>query len=247
MNQAKVRITLFLTILLVLVALPLHAQETELPEPTLVELTANDDAVLVGDFYASTAETPQPALLLMHQNQGRRGDWSRLLPTLIDAGYNVLTVDLRGFGDSARPTNWTSAQDDTQLWLGWLSEQPTVDATRLGTMGASIGSNLALVGCYANEACVTAVALSPGMNYFGVEPEEAVLDMGLRSVMLVASHDDPQSASAVIDLADAAGRRMVVGLQIYPRTAHGTTLLLTQPDLIPILAGWLERAFVVAS
>lgn len=247
MNPAKIRIMLFLTALLVLIVLPLQAQDEELPEPERIELTASDGGVLVGDFYASTADTPQPGLLLMHQNQGRRGDWSRLLPALIDAGYNVLTVDLRGFGDSVRPTNWTLAQDDTQLWLGWLSEQATVDATRLGTIGASIGSNLALVGCAANEACVTAVALSPGLDYFGVMPEEPVSDMELRSVMLVASHDDPQSASAVISLADAAGRRMVVGLQLYPRTAHGTTLLLTQPDLIPTLAGWLERAFVVVS
>lgn len=239
------RVSLFLLLVLFVIALPLQAQDDVLPEPTRIELTASGDAVLIGDFYTSTADTPQPALLLMHQYQGRRGDWSRLLPTLIGAGYNVLAVDLRGHGDSGRPQNWTAAQDDTQLWLGWLLDQPTVDTTRLGIIGASIGSNLALVGCVANEACVTSVALSPGMNYFDVMPEESLRDRAPRSVMLVASHDDRESASTITQLAAAAGRRTVVGLEMFVGSAHGTTLLLTQPGINAILAFWLERAFAV--
>ena len=37
-----------------------------------------------------------PAVLLMHQHNGRRRNWNPLIPALLDAGYVALAVDLVG-------------------------------------------------------------------------------------------------------------------------------------------------------
>ncbi|MBK8020213.1 MAG: alpha/beta fold hydrolase [Chloroflexi bacterium] len=230
-----------------LIAVPASAQEGAPPEPTRVELTAEDGLVLIGDFYTSASNQPQPALLLMHMYNGKRQDWQEWIAPLTAAGYNVLTVDLRGFGESGQRTNWELAQTDTQDWLDWLAEQTAVQEDRIGIIGASIGANLALVGCANNEACRTAVALSPGENYYDVEPMASIEAMGRRSILLVAAQLDRESATAVRAFDDGASSRTSVGLVLFSGTGHGTDLIRTKTILTPFVIDWLAQVLAVRS
>jgi alpha-beta hydrolase superfamily lysophospholipase len=212
--------------------------------PQRVEVTAPDEQILVGDFYAA-ADAPQggaPAVLLMHMNNGRRAEWEPLLQPLLDAGYNVLNVDLRGFGESSGQRNWESAVTDVQLWLDWLREQPGVNPDQIATIGGSIGSNLALLGCANDAGCVTAIALSPGLDYYGLKPETFLKD-GLkeRSALLIASHSDRESSVGVRQMASAATND--IGMRLYPGSLHGTTLLTGSKaaSVIPLIIGWLDE------
>ncbi|MCU0465689.1 MAG: alpha/beta fold hydrolase [Anaerolineae bacterium] len=216
-----------------------------LPEPARVEVEASDGLVLVGDLYTptETAEGGAPALLLMHQNQSRRRSWEPLLPALVEAGYVVLSVDLRGHGETGGRPDWALAQEDTQLWLTILQAVEGVSAEKIALMGASIGSNLALVGCAANEACQTAVALSPGLNFFNVQPEEAVSDgLRRRSALLIATRSDRESVEAVRQMAATSNGE--IGLRVYGGFAHGTELF--EDELVSVqrlVLSWLEETF----
>jgi acetyl esterase/lipase len=211
----------------------------------VVQVEASDGLALVGALHrpAELAEGGAPALLLMHQNQSRRASWEPLIPTLTEAGYVVLAVDLRGHGETGGRADWALAQDDTQRWLAYLQTVEGVNPEQLATLGASIGSNLALVGCAANEACVTAVALSPGLDYFGVQPEAAVSDgLRRRSALLVASRSDSDSAEAVRQMAGSSGGPL--GVRVYTGFSHGTELFEDHGDGLRALIGlWLAEAF----
>lgn len=207
----------------------------------LVELSAVDGLTLVGDYYVAEGET-RPAVLLLHQFGSNRGAWSPLIPPLLEAGYDVLAVDLRGFGDSEAPNDWELATGDVQGWLDWLREQEGVRAEAISIVGASIGSNLALIGCANDEACVTAIALSPGLNYFDTMPEESVTT-GLRerSALLVAGQSDRESAEAVKQMAMNA--RGEIGLQLFKNSTHGTDMFRVpsmRDRVIGMIVQWLD-------
>ncbi len=195
--------------------------------PMTVEIPAADGAVLVGDYYAPTVEAegdPIPVLLL-HQYGSNRRSWSLLIPDLLAQGYAVYSVDLRGFGDSARPQDFAAAQSDTQIWIDWILQQPDTADDAIYLIGASVGSNLALVGCAAHPACVTAVALSPGLDFYDVLTEPALEGLRERSALLIAAQRDRESAEAVKVLTTAAQGEL--GVQFFTGSAHGTSLLTT--------------------
>ena len=230
---------LWLTLYLLLV-LPVLAQDDSLSFET-IELSASDDLMLIGDFYVpDMMDESVPALLLMHMNGGRRSDYLPIIPALMDSGYAVLTVDLRAHGETGGGRDWDLAIEDTQYWLDWLSEQESVDASRIATIGGSIGSNLALIGCANDDNCLTAIALSPGEDYFGVMPGDSLVN-GLNA-FLVASHDDRQSAESIrAFFTDETG---YVSSRMYPGRAHGTQLFSSELESISnAIIAWLDEQF----
>lgn len=222
------------------------AQDVELPASEVVQVEAADGLVLVGDFYAVPEGGDGRAVVLIHMLSSRRSSWSPLIPALHEAGYAILNIDMRGHGDTGGRREWPAAETDMQTWLDWLREQAGIRAEAVSIVGASIGSNLALMGCAndtaANEAgCVTAIALSPGLDYQGVAAKDAVVTgLSERSALLVAAHRDSYSAISVEEMAaDAAGE---VGMRLYTGSAHGTALFRERGEAVSgMIIAWLDE------
>jgi len=162
-----------------------------------------------------------------------------VLESLAAGGYSVLAVDLRGHGQTGGTRDWELAQDDTALWVAWLREQPEVDPARISLIGASIGSNLAIRGMAADEQIVTAIALSPGLNYAGVTTEDAIETIGNRPVYLMAGQGDSESATAVKTLAALLEGDSIV--RLYKGSAHGTNMLGREKTMPQEIVAWLDR------
>jgi pimeloyl-ACP methyl ester carboxylesterase len=230
---------LLLLLSLLILGLPSFAQADLAGEE--IQLEAEDGLMLAGDFYrpGEIAE-PLPSILLMHQNNANRSTFEPLIPYLLEAGYNVINVDLRGFGATGGARDFTLALGDVQTWFNWLREQEGVDGSRIAVIGASIGSNLALMGCGRDEACVTAVALSPGENYFGIQPRR-IMQEGLNA-FLIASHRDAESVTAVEEFF-AVGSGLL-SARLYTGSAHGTNLFIEHLEgLSAAIVAWLEEQF----
>ena len=119
----------------------------------------------------------------------------------------MIAVDLRGHGETGGSNDWQAAIGDVQTWLDWIESQPSIDPDRIALVGASIGANLALVGCANDAHCVTAVALSPGTDYFGITTSDAIVTLRDRSALLVASQTDQPSGTSVREPDDLSARR----------------------------------------
>ncbi|MBL8153448.1 MAG: alpha/beta fold hydrolase [Anaerolineae bacterium] len=229
-------------VMIVVMAVTAAAQDA--PAPQAVQVEASDGLALVGDYFVSPSDAEaRPAVLLMHMYGSERGSWSPVIPALLEAGYDVLAVDLRGHGDTGGAEDWELAVGDVQVWLDWLRAQPGVRAEAVSTMGASVGSNLALVGCANDAQCVTAIALSPGLDFYGVKPETSVSErLRDRSALLLATQADTESAEAVRQMVMTAQGE--IGARIWTGATHGTTMF-TSPRmrnrLIPIIVGWLDE------
>ncbi len=230
---------LLLLLIFILTTGIINAQDDDTLTPEAVEVEATDGLILAGDLFTQMDDAP--AVLLMHMLGGNRSAWEPFITPLYDAGYTVLAVDLRGHGQTRGERDWTLAEADVQTWLDWLRTQDGVRAEAVSIVGASIGSNLALLGCANDVDCVTAIALSPGADYFGVMPSEAVaIGLAERSTLLVGSYDDGSVVEDILSMVgDAEGE---IGVRFYTGRAHGTNLFRSEDEqFINMMIDWLNE------
>ena len=112
-------------------------QSPQPPVPRTVDLKTSDGVMLKATYFA--AAKPGPGVLLLHQSNRTRKSWDQLAPQLAAAGFNTLTLDMGGFGESGgktdKPTRLTEARDvDTAFQ--YLVSQPGVKRDLIGVGGA---------------------------------------------------------------------------------------------------------------
>ena len=161
-------------LVIALCGLGASAQAQEVTEIVEVLLFAEDGTVMMGYWYVAHSDAPAPAVLLLHMLNGRAQDWLPLSDELAQAGIHALAIDLRGHGESGGARDWTLAQRDVTKWWHWFAAHQEVDANAMAVVGASIGANLALLGCAEWVDCRGAFALSPGADYRGLRPQMAL-------------------------------------------------------------------------
>src|SRR5258706_59713 len=93
------------TVMLGMLLLGLTCSAQEVPAPRVVDLTAPDGTNLKATYFS--AGKPGPGILLMHQCNRQRKVWDGFAASLAGAGFNVLTFDFRGFGESSGTAAFT--------------------------------------------------------------------------------------------------------------------------------------------
>ncbi len=217
---------------------------TSTPQPTQAQLpmliSANDGLVLRGTLFGPDVR-PAPGILLVHDRGEDRTAWNEMAGRLQAAGYAVLTVDVRGHGETGGGVNWPLAQEDVRVVLRQLAELPGINTTQLIVIGAGIGANMGLNACADQTGCAGVVMLSPGLDYRGITTSEAMARLGARPVLIVASeNDDNNPADSLLLDSMAAGDHQV---QVYPAAGHGTAMLAADPGLYDLIVNWLRARF----
>lgn len=84
-------------------------------------------------------------VVFSHGNAGSIGHHLGFHLWLVDAGYNVLTYDYRGFGKSAGRVDRRGMLDDVRAAFDYVTIRSDVDPGRLVSMGHSLGGAKSLV------------------------------------------------------------------------------------------------------
>lgn len=227
--------------------------ETKIPAPQPVKFESAEKVEIVGTFYESP-QANSPAVLLLHQFGSNRKSYDDLAKRLQAKNFGVLAIDGRGFGESVKTADgkaFTINQNseaiaaetvgqmktDVDNAFNFLAKQKNVDAARIGIVGASYGSSLAIIYAAENQKVKAVALLSPGVNYFGKMPTEpAVKNFGSRPLLLIAADDDSQSADSVKKL-NAANAKSET--KIYSKGGHGTDLFAAKVGLEDLLEQFL--------
>lgn len=218
------------------------------------KFTTPDGWELHASWFPSAADgaPPAPAVICLHMMNRTRADYTSLAKALHERGVAVLSVDLRGHGESTQKAGKTLKWGDFEKseYLGmivdieaaakWLGEQKGVDPKRIGIVGASIGANAALNYAADHAEVKTVVLLSPGLDYHGVKTEDAMKRYGDRPVFLAASKADEQSAGATEKLHGLGASKDKV-LKMYDGDAHGTLMFGKDPALEGEIREWLGK------
>ena len=141
---------------------------------------------------------------------------------------------MRGHGDSVKPASMSladrMAKRDEALFCDmyrdvfaayeWLSEQPTVDLSRFGIIGASVGCSVAIDYAARDRSVDVVVCMSPGENYLGVDSRKHIAEFakhGPRPILLLATEDERKACDTLAKI-DNNATVNIVG----PGLIHGT-------------------------
>ena len=226
--------------------------QTKIPEPQTIKFISAGNVEIVGTFYESP-KVNSPAVLLLHQWGSDRKSYDEFARRLQAKGFGVLAIDGRGFGESVKTTDGAGVapsrtdesvkgmKADVGAAFGSLSEMKNVDGARIGIVGASYGSSLAIIYAAENKQVKAVGGLSPGLNYFGNLPiEDAVKNYGNRALLMVAAEDDKDSAETVKKLKSSFVNDKYE-TQIYPKGGHGTDIFAAKVGLEDLLEQFLTK------
>jgi dienelactone hydrolase len=238
-----------LLLLPLVVALTCAAQA---PAARVIDLTAPDGTNLKASFFP--AAKPGPGVLLLHQCNRQRKVWDELARQLSAAGIHVLTLDLRGFGESAGTPfanlNPAQAQDAGQKWPGdidvafqYLVSQPGVKREVIGVGGASCGVNNSLQTARRHPTQVKSlVLLSGGTDRAGRQ----FLRQTPQLPVFAAMADDDEFRFTVeimpwiFSLSSNPGKQFAH----YATGGHGADIFAVHPDLRTKIVDWYVTTLI---
>ena len=104
-----------------------------------------------------------PAVVLVHDFGLRKDQMLPLVRPLHDAGFVVLTVNLRGNGASGDAAQTFGLREalDVKAAVEMLRRRPFVDATRITVVGAGTGATAAMIHAKSDPAIAAVVACDP--------------------------------------------------------------------------------------
>jgi pimeloyl-ACP methyl ester carboxylesterase len=112
------------------------------------------------------------------------------------------------------------------------------DTSAITIIGASIGANTAALLTEQMPYIKRLILLSPGLNYKGLEPADAIMTFK-GQILLVAAQGDEYSYNSVRELAALNPDHCT--LMIFEGDAHGTDIINDSPDAIQALVDWLLK------
>ena len=226
--------------------LALLCATSALPAERTVDLTAPDGAKLKASYFA--ADKPGPGVLLLHQCNRQRKVWNGLAQQLAAAGINVLTLDYRGFGESAGdPFDKLPPQEAGQLmadkWPGdidvafqYLISQPGVTRDVIGVGGASCGVNNTIQTARRHPEVKSLVLLSGNTDLNGRQFLRSSANLPV--FFSVADDDEfPPSIVAIewlYTLDPNPGKKFVH----YSTGGHGADMFRVHPELPGLIVDW---------
>jgi dienelactone hydrolase len=197
-----------------------------------------EDGRAINALVFESSSRPAPAVVLIPMLGRPKDDWNAVAQRLADANIVALAIDLPGQsdpGDSKVLGRWSA---DVRAAVSYLTSRQDVRAGSIGVAGASLGANLAALAAADLQTVRSLALVSPSLDYRGVRIEAAMKQYGGRPAMLIASSHDPYAARTIRELAkDPPGTRET---RFSEAAAHGTILLMRDPDLVRALVDWFQ-------
>jgi dienelactone hydrolase len=217
------------------------------PAPRVVDLTAPDGLKLKGTF--SAAPGAGPGVLLLHQCNRQRKVWDDLASRLTAAGMNVMTVDLRGYGDSeGTPLDKLTPEQidvefsqkmplDVETAYKFLVAQPTVSPETLVVGGASCGVNQSVHLAMKHSEIKALVLLSEitdidGRNYLRAH-------RSLPLFLATAEDDADPGVSDLMQWLSTFSTNPQTKFVRYKTGGHGVEMFAAHPELPGMIVDWV--------
>ena len=210
---------------------------------------------------ADSTVDPRPVVILVHDVTLDSQQWfnTPVFIELLERGYLVLAVDMRGHGASGLPDGrFTLELEDLEnsfldirAGLTWLQDRTEADVARVAVVGSGVGGNVAYVSMGAFPLEIkTAIALSPGI----FDPDLRALVVGAaletfepHTMLFMAGADDrvdvQEQTVLFAAFADFMSRtaREPRSLFVLPESsAHGVDLLADEQASESFFS-WLEE------
>jgi dienelactone hydrolase len=217
----------------------------------VVDLTAADGTKLKATYFG--ADKAGPGVLLLHQCNRQRKVWDGLAQQLATAGINVLTLDLRGFGESggvamdkATPQQAQEAAakwpSDIDIAMQYLEAQPDLKRDIIGVGGASCGVNNSVQAARRHSEVKSIVLLSG--NTDGNCRNFLRQDKNVPVFFAYADDDEFKPSITAIQWLYALTADPSKKLVQYPNGGHGADIFPVHPELPKQIVDWYTTTLI---
>ena len=149
-----------------------------------VDISVSSELSLKASFYVPKGEERAPAALLIHDAGSNRASLADLAESMWKEGYAVMTLDLRGHGESInkdvgdyklletdkeRESLWAFATRDIEQSARWLRSDKRVHSSNLSVVGVGAGTALAVRQASRDENVRTVTLLNPKAKVLGFD------------------------------------------------------------------------------
>ncbi len=225
------------------------------------QFTASDGLTLTSWLASPGAKQKAPLVVLLHMLSKTHESYTPFIEALrqhvqADSTHKnmtlpyILNFDLRGHGKSTRvgdhelhygsmgEANFKKIPNDVrEMVLHILADSTyTIDSSNIMVVGASIGANSAVMVTELLPGVSKVVMLSPGENYRGLEPAQAVKDCKAKMLIFATSLDTYAVASSR-KLAELNPKSTT--LRVFKGKGHGTNIINSYPEAMHQLLVWL--------
>jgi len=213
------------------VVLQAAAQEKKIA-PERVSFPSKDGLTISADLY-DIGDKQKPILLLCHQAGSSRGEYRRISPRLVKAGFSCLAIDQRSGRGMLGVTNLTAqraavqrkrtgyldARQDIEAAIDWIRKQGYKG--KLSLWGSSYSSALALMVGASSKELTAVLSFAPG-EYLPPRGSVGKAAAGLTlPVLIVSPENERVQASALFKLIRSSSKT----LWIKPGIVHGSKTL----------------------
>lgn len=225
-----------------------------------VVLTTDDKQTLVATWWAPRGKQAVPGALLVHDAGGARTDLVEYGARLNKMGFAVLSIDLRGHGESAdedldwsdldlpaRERAWAFATRDVKAGAEYLRAQKSVHSASLVLIGYGSGTTLVARHAVRDENVRAVALLAPPTEPAGMYGFQLAKDLdqlgGLPTYVSVSR----EGRDAILAMADA-GQQSSGGTQFLTISVlKGAPIdLLTDTKEVSELGRWLKEKVLPA-
>ena len=216
-----------------------------------ISYTTEDNVTIAGSWFLPqpSPEDPKkryPAVILLHDYGLNRRDWGVFIPALVQKGYKVLAIDIRGHGQSREQVASVTTEDlfetgylDVSGAIEWLKSQKGVDKKKIGVIGAGIGGDIAYFSSgYLKKKLKTAVVISPSHallidgKFGGIKPH---------SILFCTSTKGERGLSAITAQSLANYTKKPKKVVTYHSSASGLAMFYKHPEIAQEILAWLSR------
>lgn len=225
-------------------------------KPEEISFKSEDGITIYGLLGKTNNPENKPAIICIPMFMRPKGDYRQAVITFASAGITTLAIDPRGHGSSIKGTQgedlgervrkkdhafFLEMYKDVNAANQYLVEKVKVDPNKIGLLGASVGSSIAIHCASLNEKIAAVACMTPGENYLGMPTLEHLKGFGNRPILLITAKDEEEKGTKQIAEALSKNTKMQkMVLQI--EKAHGTNIF-NKLDLYSPLVQWFSKQF----
>lgn len=205
----------------------------------LVQLRASLD-------FPAGAVAPIPTVLLLHGFGEDRSVWNPLKKQLLDHGWAVMALDLRGHGQSTvqdgspihAAASWRSDPNqfpqDIAPALEFIKAQPRLNNRKIAVIGSDVGADLALIASGRYREVRSVVAVNPKFSE-SLALAGSAQDFSPRTALIITT-DEPDANQFKAVLKQPFN---IVSLETHGKTADW----IGKKAVADAILDWLQKTF----
>jgi pimeloyl-ACP methyl ester carboxylesterase len=219
-----------------------------------ISYATEDEVTIYGSWIVSQSKEKKskksPVVILLHDYGFDRRDWGIFIPDLVQQGYNVLAIDMRGHGKSTEGGRRLSGQYspsvasyvvqsgylDVQAALKWIKRRKDTDTKNISLVGVGLGADITYF-CSGKfrKAIKASVVISPSVSAI---TEGRFTESTPRAVLFCTSAGDANGSSMIATESLANFTDNPKKLVIYNSAAHGLAIFYKHPEIKQEILAW---------